>query len=306
MRRALPHGYALRAAPGAMCHIGDGIGPGRNRLRCAAAARLGTAMLGSMLGRVYRTVIGKLFGIDALVQEGVAREMSARMPRHVKSEIFSLFQGDRTAPITLDVERVAYIMASVSSARYLLQHMMLAENLVRSDALLAFALEHCSVEGMTLEFGVYAGKSLRLIAARTAGPVYGFDSFAGLPEDWTPRQRKGRFDLEGKIPNFTEPNVKLVQGWFHETLPPFLSQQSDPVRFLHVDCDLYSSAATVLNHIGPRIVSGTVIVFDEYFNYPGWEQHEFRAFQEFVDSAGLKYSYIGFASANQSVAVKIT
>ena len=195
-------------------------------------------MLGSMLGKLYRTVVGKLFGIDALVQEGVAREISTRASGLMRSEIFSFLQADQAAPITLDVEKVAYILASASSARYLLQHMLLAENLVRSDALLAFALERCSVEGMTLEFGVYAGKSLRLIAARTPGPVYGFDSFAGLPEDWTPRQRKGRFDLEGKIPNFTEPNVNLVQGWFHETLPPFLSQHSDPVRFLHVDCEI--------------------------------------------------------------------
>ena len=263
-------------------------------------------MLGSMLGRFYRTVISKLFGIEALVQEGVARELSARAPELMRSEIMSLLQADQAPPVTLDVERVASIVASASSAQYLLKHMLLAENLVRSDSLLEFALERCAVEGMTLEFGVYAGKSLRLIAARTRGPVYGFDSFAGLPEDWTPRQRKGRFDLEGKIPKFAEPNVKLVQGWFHETLPTFLSQQSGPVRFLHMDCDLYSSANTVLKHVGPRIVSGTVIVLDEYFNYPGWEQHEFRAFQEFVAAAGLNYSYIGFASGSQSVAVKIT
>lgn len=263
-------------------------------------------MLGSMLGKLYRTVIGKLFGIDALVQEGVAREINARGPGLVRSEILSFLQAGEGAPITLDVEKIGHILASASSARYLLQHMMLAENLIQSDALLAFALEQCSVEGMTLEFGVYAGKSLRVIAAQTPGMVYGFDSFAGLPEDWTPRQRKGRFDLEGKIPKVTERNINLVQGWFHDTLPPFLSQHSGPVRFLHVDCDLYSSTATVLSHIAPRVVSGTVIVFDEYFNFPGWEQHEFRAFQEFIASTGLKYSYIGFASANQSVAVKIT
>jgi hypothetical protein len=25
-----------------------------------------------------------------------------------------------------------------------------------------------------------------------------------------------------------------------------------------------------------------VIVFDEYFNYPGWRAHEYKAFQEFI------------------------
>ena len=29
-----------------------------------------------------------------------------------------------------------------------------------------------------------------------------------------------------------------------------------------------------------------MIVFDEYFNYPGWRGHEFKAFQEFVAETG--------------------
>ena len=263
-------------------------------------------MLGSMIGRLYRAMINKVFGIDVLVREGVAREINARGSEAPKSEIAALVQAGQGPPITLDVDKVARILGSVSSAQYLLQHMLLAENVVHRAALLGFALDRCAIEGMTLEFGVYAGRSLRLIASRTQGPVYGFDSFSGLPEDWTRTQRKGRFDLEGRIPVFSEPNVGLVRGWFQETLPPFLAEHPGPVRFLHMDCDLYSSASTVFNQIGPRIVSGTVIVFDEYFNYPGWEQHEFRAFREFIGTAGLNYSYIGFASGDQSVAVKIT
>jgi hypothetical protein len=31
-----------------------------------------------------------------------------------------------------------------------------------------------------------------------------------------------------------------------------------------------------------RLASGSVIVFDEYFNYPGWKVHEFKAFQDDV------------------------
>lgn len=64
-------------------------------------------------------------------------------------------------------------------------------------------------------------------------------------------------------------------------------------------------AAAVLSGLKGRIVPGTMIVFDEYFNYPGWEQHEFRAFQEFVATTGLRYRYLGFASREQAVAVKI-
>jgi len=263
-------------------------------------------VLGSMLGGLYRKMVGKLFGVETLVQESVARELEARAPALMRSEIASLLQSGGGPRLLLDVEKVANILASVSSAQYFLQHMLLAENLVDRESLIRFAMERCALEGLVLEFGVYAGRSLRVIAGCTTEPVYGFDSFQGLPEDWTRQQKKGRFDLEGQLPKFEEPNVRLVRGWFQETLPAFLAQYAGPVRFLHMDCDLYSSAATVFAHVGTRIVSGSVILFDEYFNYPGWEQHEFRAFQEFVASRNLKYSYIGFASGYPSVAVKIT
>lgn len=262
-------------------------------------------MLGSVLGDLYRKLMGKLFGLEALVGKTVARELEAKVPDLMRSEITALLQGDGGPRQMFDVEKVANVVASVSSAQYFLRHMLLAENFRDREALLRFGMGQCSVEGLVMEFGVYAGRSLRVIAGCTSQHVYGFDSFQGLPEDWTRSQKKGRFDLEGKIPKFQEPNVELVPGWFHETLPAFISDHREPVRFLHVDCDLYSSAATVLAHLGPRIVPGTVIVFDEYFNYPGWEQHEFRAFQEFVQTAGAKYAYIGFASSYPSVAVKI-
>ena len=48
---------------------------------------------------------------------------------------------------------------------------------------------------------------------------------------------------------------------------------------------------------------GTVILFDEYFNFPNWERHEFKAFQEFVENYGIKYTYLAFA--RQQVAVRV-
>ena len=55
--------------------------------------------------------------------------------------------------------------------------------------------------------------------------------------------------------------------------------------------------------IAPRVTSGTVVLFDEYFNYANWEQHQFKAFQEFVQEHDVKYAYLGFA--RQQVAVRI-
>jgi len=46
--------------------------------------------------------------------------------------------------------------------------------------------------------------------------------------------------------------------------------------------------------LADRIVPGTIILFDEYFNYPNWERHEFKAFQEFVTDRAASYPYLGF------------
>ena len=51
------------------------------------------------------------------------------------------------------------------------------------------------------------------------------------------------------------------------------------------------------------MIPGTVILFDEYFNYPNWEAHEYKAFQEFVAAKAIAYRYLAFA--RQQVAVRI-
>jgi len=51
---------------------------------------------------------------------------------------------------------------------------------------------------------------------------------------------------------------------------------------------------------------GTVIVFDEYFGYPGWREHEYRAWQEFVAASGVRFDYEGFTEGNEQVIVRLT
>ncbi|MSQ55731.1 MAG: class I SAM-dependent methyltransferase [Betaproteobacteria bacterium] len=194
---------------------------------------------------------------------------------------------------------------AAASARYAAERMAGARDLAGRAELLDFALAQCTVQGLVLEFGVFRGDSLQMIAKRCAQEVHGFDSFEGLPEDWTGGREKGRFSLGGGLPPIKAPNVVLHKGWFDQTLPGFLAAHPGPVRFLHVDCDIYSSTRTVLQGLGPRLVAGTILVFDEYFNYPGWHEHEFLAFAEFVQRHHIAYSYIGYASAHESVAVRI-
>lgn len=259
-------------------------------------------MLGPLLNKLYRDVINRIFGFDVILEK--------RVPLLVRQEIdFALrafVRGDTGGRgLTADVEQTAHFLAAVSSAEYFVKYMRMSCNLIQAEALLKFALEQCVIDGLVMEFGVFRGKSLRIIADHVAQTVFGFDSFQGLPEDWTNLQRKGRFSLQGVAPQFDQSNISLVPGWFEATLPAFLDQHEGPARFIHVDADLYSSAVTILTALRARIVPGTVILFDEYFNYPGWEHHEYKAFQEFIRESGLSYDYLGFASSEYSVAVKI-
>ncbi|MFY9685075.1 MAG: class I SAM-dependent methyltransferase, partial [Pseudolabrys sp.] len=113
---------------------------------------------------------------------------------------------------------------------------------------------------------------------------------------------RSAFNVQGKLPRVPD-NVRLHRGWFENSLPPWLKDNSGPVAFLHIDCDLYSSTQTIFNLLSERIVPGTVILFDEYFNFPNWENHEFKAFQEFVAQKKVKYTYLAFA--RQQVALRI-
>ena len=177
---------------------------------------------------------------------------------------------------------------------------------IRDDAfsVLTYALRHTRVDGLHLEFGVRSGSTIEHIAAaRPRTTVYGFDSFDGLPEAWAGyTMGEGAFSGEG-IPEVPA-NVELVVGWFDDTLPGFMEAQPGPVAFVHVDSDIYSSARTVLDHVGPRLRVGSVIVFNEYFNYPNWRQHEFRAWQECCAARHLRYEYLCWGL--YEVAVRVT
>lgn len=179
-----------------------------------------------------------------------------------------------------------------------------------SDAeVLKFGSDHVELDGLFVELGVCTGKTINFIAALNPHQkIYGFDSFEGLPEDWVRGDKiiaAGTFAF--KNPDTLPPvlhNVDLIKGWFENTLPEF-AKRSDPIAFLHIDCDIYSSTATAFQALEPHIVPGTIIVFDELYNYPGCESHEFKAFQEFLDRTGLQAKYLAYNIYHEQVAVQI-
>jgi hypothetical protein len=200
----------------------------------------------------------------------------------------------------------ASVLVETSTAEELLRRMDRAVPCSSREEVLDLALHHLPGDGLVCEFGVFEGASVNYIAARVPHRVvFGFDSFEGLPGRWRESFDPGTFTTGGRLPE-VRPNVRLLKGWFDDTLPPFTARQPGPVALLHVDCDLYSSTRCVLEHLGGSLVPGSVVVFDEYFNYPGWERHEFRAFSEFAAARRLRYEYLAYNRLHEQVALLVT
>jgi hypothetical protein len=155
------------------------------------------------------------------------------------------------------------------------------------------AVDRLKLEGYIAEFGVFEGQSINILAELIEPKViYGFDSFLGLEEDFPLDCPKGTFTLKGLLPAVKN-NVSLIQGSFSDALPNWLKNNPGPFSFLNIDCDTYEATSTVLNSLGPkRIVSGTLILFDEYLGFHGWENHEIKAWKEYCNKHNLKYRYI--------------
>ncbi|QFZ16182.1 class I SAM-dependent methyltransferase [Saccharothrix syringae] len=272
-----------------------------------------------LLGEVRRRVRGKLVrAVDEVVRR-YHDDQADRIER-LRGEVAELrkqnddlrHQVDRAVDTTIqseirarrDLVFAGEQEAALQSARFVRAHMPTAPHFGHPHATLEHALGLVEADGMALEFGVYTGSTLKLIAtARGGRDVYGFDSFQGLPEDWRNGFPAGTFDVDG-LPEVD--GAELVVGWFDDTLPGFLGSHPGPVAFLHVDCDLYSSTRTVLELVGPRLVPGSVVVFDEYFNFPGWQDHEHKAWTEYVARTGIAFDYVGYTYDHEQVIVKVT
>lgn len=149
-------------------------------------------------------------------------------------------------------------------------------------------VQQTMIAGYVVEFGVAGGISLGIISKQAeklvpTRKVFGFDSFEGLPEEWSPNPHlvfaKGCFSYD---PPDVRDNVELIKGWFEDTIPVWKEVHFGPVAFLHIDSDLYSSCATILTELNDQIVPGTIILFDELINYMNWEEGEWKALQEWL------------------------
>ncbi len=203
-----------------------------------------------------------------------------------------------------NIRKHLFNYAGMETARYIIENMPTVPYFKNKYELLTYALSKVTLEGQYLEFGVYSGNTINHISSTCPNvQVYGFDSFEGLPESWRSGFEKGAF-AKDNLPPVNE-NVTLIKGWFDESVPEFVKDHSEQCAFIHVDCDIYSSTKVIFDNFKDKIKPGTIIVFDEYFNYPNWQEHEYKAFQEFIKDRNLNYRYLGYVYTLEQVAVEI-
>lgn len=64
--------------------------------------------------------------------------------------------------------------------------------------------------------------------------------------------------------NLEENTVSIHQGLFQDTL-----KLNAPVCLAHIDCDFYEAVKYCLEQIAPNLVTGGIIIVDDYYSWPG-------------------------------------
>lgn len=158
------------------------------------------------------------------------------------------------------------------------------------------------------EFGCHSARTFTatILSADYLGidlDCFAFDSFEGLPD--TKKSEDGYFqsgtfctgveqfrhivsDKTGKALD----DRQMIKGFYEHSLTPSLkSRLPQEVGFIHIDVDLYSSTVTVLDFVKDFLVTGTVVLFDDWYCFPpGKKMGEKRALLEFCE----KNSHIRF------------
>jgi O-methyltransferase len=164
------------------------------------------------------------------------------------------------------------------------------------------------VPGAIVECGVWRGGSMMLVAKAlidcgdTSRDLYLYDTFEGMPppmkadRDFSGRSAEERLragetakaesgvwaiacleEVKRNLASVGYPNEKLhfVSGKVESTIPACITEQ---IAILRLDTDWYESTAHELAHLYPRLVSGGVLIIDDY----GYWQGARKAADEFL------------------------
>lgn len=209
---------------------------------------------------------------------------------------------------TRPVGPIARLLPRRYLARQLIERIAREELSMISRARLWSTYEICSraslPAGAFVECGVGRGGCLMLMAfvARGARPVWGFDSFEGMPplseedagegRDWVGYRCSGPAGFQGASDmlarhGLSRPWIRLVPGWFEESLPPRV-REIGPIAVLRLDNDWYRSTRFCLETLYDGVVPGGAVIVDDYHTFIGCR----KAIDEFRAARGIRSSMV--------------
>jgi Methyltransferase domain len=164
--------------------------------------------------------------------------------------------------------------------------------------------------GAYYEFGVGEGNSLVSYSralnslAKTTSidvrkfQIFAFDTFEGLPTSkdsrdvhpgwWPGGFRSSQVEIKRRVdralPKQFRPGLHYIKGRYEESLTPSLREQVQryPPAIINIDCDYYTSTRTALNWVFPMLRTGSIIYFDDIWEFWGHPDYgEMAAMREF-------------------------
>lgn len=168
--------------------------------------------------------------------------------------------------------------------------------------------------GVFVECGVFKGASFsrfamfrELLSNPYSKKMIAFDIFGEFPEteyedDFMKRESFIRgAGSHGISPEQLEEvlehknvnkNIDIVKGDIVETVPQYIKNHPElKISILNLDTDIYEPAVTILEHLYPRIVSGGILILDDYGVFPG----ETAAVDEYFADKNIQIKKFPFA-----------
>ncbi|MFF6910280.1 TylF/MycF/NovP-related O-methyltransferase [Streptomyces sp. NPDC012389] len=221
---------------------------------------------------------------EAAAKKSPAKKPSSAFPEDYDDEARDIIRAVKPYSMTSPERLNAFILAT----RYIARH---------------------DIPGDIVECGVWRGGSMQACArtllsvGETERELYLFDTYEGMtPPTAEDLRRDGRpaqelLDAQGKdrpiwavasledvqagfenVP-YPKERVHYVRGRVEDTVP---EQAPEQIAILRLDTDWYASTKHELEHLYSRLVSGGVLLIDDY----GYWQGSRQAVDEFLDKTG--------------------
>lgn len=148
-----------------------------------------------------------------------------------------------------------------------------------------------TLPGLIVECGVFKGASLirfatyrEILESQQSRKIIGFDAFGTFPAAVAAEDDKifiekfehdsgngiSKDDLETILLKKQFRNIELYQGNVLDLLPKYISANPQlKIALLHIDVDVYEPTKACLEYLYDKVVTGGVIIFDDYSSVGG-------------------------------------